>query len=84
MGTREPRGLLLSLSLFISEEPISNLPQVIKEMNLILSTLLRVDTCPAWGTCCWHLQREETTPFLVRDWAKSICQEARKAAAPEF
>lgn len=34
------------LSLFISEKPISNLPRVIKEINLILSTLLRVDTCP--------------------------------------
>lgn len=34
------------LSFFISEEPISILPQVIKEINLILSTLLGVDTCP--------------------------------------
>lgn len=34
------------LSLFISEKPISNLPWVIKEINLILSTFLRVDTRP--------------------------------------
>lgn len=34
------------LSLFISEKPISNLPRVLKEINLILSTLLRVDTRP--------------------------------------
>lgn len=52
MGGRQRRrgvGSLEScscLSLFISEEPISNLPRVIKEINLILSTLLRVDTCP--------------------------------------
>lgn len=42
-------GCLVScscLSLFISEEPISNLPRVIKEINMILSTLLRVDTRP--------------------------------------
>lgn len=50
------------LSLFISEEPISNLPRVVKEINLVLSTLLRVDTCPVLK----HLllkHPEETLPW---------------------
>lgn len=50
MGRQRSKGVgsLAScscLSLFISEKPISNLPRVIREINLILSTLPRVDTC---------------------------------------
>ena len=75
------------LSLFISEEPISNLPWVIKEINLILSTLLGVDICPPLEHLLlvdleWRNHPLEVT--LVSGRAKIICLKPGEAAALDF